>query len=123
MIYWLIYILAEAFIQSKLIAKGWKPDYLQLFIIRGMISILHGALILDVHNTYEALIMWGWQMCSFWIVFDLSLNFLRKKPILYKGKRSGWLDKIAYPVYIPMKILAIAGAVFFYIKGLEFWIV
>lgn len=122
MLYWLIYILLEAFIQSKFIKAGDKPSYLILFIIRGIFSIIHGGLILDVqYGTWEYPILLGFQVCSFWIVFDLFLNFLRKERWNYKGTTSGILDHLEYWEYYTLKIVAFIGIFVFYTKGLEFW--
>jgi hypothetical protein len=120
MILWLLYIITEAYIQYNLIKIGWKPNYIQLFLIRGVFAILHGAFI-DVANWYEGGILIGFQLCSFWILFDLILNKLRGKVWDYKGKDSGWLDKIPYTYYYILKLLAFIGIFIFYIKGLVFW--
>ena len=119
---WLIYILAEAKIQHYLIeTRKWKPNYIQLFIIRGMAGIIHGILI-DVgslsHMTgsLHEFQMWQYKMgatliifqcCSFWLIFDLTLNYLRNRPIDYRGKSSGWLDRLPYPVWLVGKFVAI----------------
>ncbi len=121
MLIWLVYILSEAFIQSKSIKAGSKPNYLMLFIIRGMFSIFHGILLNVQYGTYQYPVLVGFQICSFWILFDLILNFLRKKPILYKGDNSGYIDKLSYSIYIPLKIVVLIVAIYLYYLGLQFW--
>jgi hypothetical protein len=122
MLYWLIYILLEAFIQYKSIKAGNKPSYLVLFLIRGIFSILQGGLILDVqYNTWQYPVLLGFQACSFWIVFDLVLNLLRKEKWDYKGSNSGYLDKIPSSYYLTLKFLVFIGAIYFYLEGLKFW--
>jgi hypothetical protein len=93
MIIWLLYPLIEALIQSKLIAKGWKPIYFQLFVIRGMVSIGHGIFV-GVENMAQYGLLVAFQACTFWILFDLLLNKFRGKPWYYLGKESGWLDRM-----------------------------
>ncbi len=123
MILWLIYILIEAYIQYRSIKAGNKPSYLVLFIIRGMVSIFHGILLDVQYGTYQYPILLGFQICSFWIIFDLFINFLRKEPILYKGNNSGYIDKLSYSIYIPLKIVVLISAIYLYYLGLQFWII
>jgi len=122
MIFWIVYILAEAFLQYKSISKGNKPNYLQLAIIRGVFSILHGVLI-DVQDIKEYGILVLWQITSFWLIFDPVLNKLRKKSFFYKGKTSGWLDKLPNPLYFYLKIFALLLMIIAYIAGLNIWII
>jgi hypothetical protein len=112
MIIWLLYPLIEAFIQSRLIAKGWKPIYFQLFIIRGMVSIGHG-IFMGAEPVVEYPLLVVFQACTFWVVFDLLLNYFRNKPWNYIGKNSGWIDRIGSEgnfwtgLYWAFKILAV----------------
>lgn len=105
MILWLIYIALEITIQSNLIRKGWKPIYIQLFIIRGMASIVHG-IYLGVEPGWDYPLLVAFQATSFWILFDLGLNIVRGKDLFYQGKTSGWLDKLPWDVYIILKGIA-----------------
>jgi len=123
MLFWLVYILSEALIQNRYIKKGNRPIYILLFIIRGIFALLQGAFILDVQNDpwWEWPVLLGWQVCSFWVIFDLILNALRNKDWDYKGENSGWLDTLPYKWWYTGKILAILGIVIFYIIGLQIW--
>jgi len=119
MILWIIYILAEVLIQSYLIdKKNWKPVYFQLFVIRGMAAIVHG-IYLDVSpETYLPVIVW--QVCSFWILFDLGLNIARGKAWYYRGKTSGWLDRIPSGViYWAGKVIALTAGSIALIQGIK----
>jgi hypothetical protein len=120
MLIWIIYILSEAYVQYRYIKAGNKPFYLILFIIRGMASIFHGILLNVQYGTYQYPILLGFQICSFWIVFDIFLNSLRKESFLYKGKTSGWLDKLPYSIYIPLKVVVLIAAIYFYHLGLQY---
>lgn len=120
MLFWLLYILSEALMQYKYIEEGNKPNYGVLFTIRGIFAIIHGA-VLNVQNPTEWIPLLGFQICSFWIIFDLTLNLLRDKNWDYKGKTSGWLDKIPYKYYYILKVFAIFGTVVFYINGLKYF--
>lgn len=120
MIYWLLYILLESKVQSFLIdKKQWKPNYIQLFLIRGIIAFLFGAFIVGVINYQQLLINTIFQLTSFWIFFDMFLNYFRNKPFLYKGKTSGWLDKLPYSFYIPLKIITLIIVIVSFIIGLR----
>lgn len=121
MLFWIIYILIEAFIQGKLIKKGDKPNYFVLFLIRGIFAIIHGGPILNVQNNREWLILLGWQTCSFEAIFDFFLNLLRMEKWNYKGHTSGYIDTLPYPWWYTLKIVSIIGAITFYILGLNIW--
>ena len=121
MLYWLIYILIESFIQEKLIKKGDKPIYLVVFLIRAIFSVIQGAILNVQYNTWQYPILLVFQTCSLWIIFYLFLNFLRKEKWNYKGQQSGWLDNLEYKYYYPLKIVAFLGIFVFYKIGLEYW--
>jgi hypothetical protein len=99
--------------------KGAKRNYLLVGLVRGMAAVLHGALFFPsgfyFHGRPVWELSWGellaiyvpiflFQGTSFWILFELLLNILRKKlslniyseqSILYydhKEKDSGWID-------------------------------
>ena len=113
MFLWLLYILFEARLQAYLIDhKGWKPNYIQLFITRGIVSILHGV-ILDTQAGWEYPVLVVFQTTTFWIGFDLLLNLFRGKPWNYKGKDSGWLDSLPDDIYWAGKVSALIGAIIF----------
>lgn len=90
---WLVFIAAEVYRNYRIIEinKG-KPSYLHSFVVRGMAAIIHGVLF-DPHNMAEYLPVFIYQVTSFWILFDLILNWMREKPMLYLGKESGWIDR------------------------------
>ena len=119
---WFIYIFLEAKIQHHLIEyRKWKPNYLQLFIIRGMAGIIHGILIdvgslshvagnlheFQLWQIKQGLTLILFQTTTFWIFFDLTLNYLRNRPIDYRGKFSGWLDRMPYWLWVVGKFLAL----------------
>lgn len=92
---WFIPILANIIADRK----GRKPNYLMMLVLRAMAAILHGALFITESNSY----WWQWwpvilyQITSFWIFFELGLNFIRHNPPLYydhKEGDSGWLDEL-----------------------------
>jgi hypothetical protein len=116
---WFLYIFGEAYGQSIFFKKdeSFKPDYRILWIIRGIFSILHGILLQIKVEFYELepLYMIGFQMCSFWILFDLILNELRGKPWHYiGGSDSSKFDRIAPIPYWILKAFALIGVVLFY---------
>ncbi len=121
MIFWIAYILIEAFIQGKLIEKGYKPSYLVLFLIRAMMSIFQGILLDCQYGTWQYPILLGFQICSFEIIFDFFLNLLRMEKWNYKGKSSGWIDKLSYPWWYTLKGITLIAAIILYILGLQYW--
>lgn len=88
---WIAFIIGHAFFDFYKIKGNDKPIYLQSFIIRGIAAILH-ALLFDPQNTIDWLPVLLFQVTSFWIIFPLLLNGLRRKPALYVGAQSGWID-------------------------------
>lgn len=123
---WFIYIFAEAKIQHYLIEKRkWKPNYLQLFFIRGIVAILFGGFIGVGSLSHYSITLYDFQMwqykqgltlllfqtTTFWLFFDLTLNYLRDRPWDYRGKTSGWLDRMPYDLWVVGKVLAVIVAV------------
>lgn len=121
MIFWLLYVLIEAYIQAKLTKLGNRPDYIQLFIIRGIFAIIHGALLNVSYYDYSSPFLLGFQVFSFYTLFDFLLNFFRGRDWNYKGLNSGWLDKLPYPYWYSLKVVSLLLSIFFYIKGLEYY--
>lgn len=90
---WLIPILINILVDTR----GIKPHYFQTFIARGFAAVLHGGLIMDITewNGY-ALVVFIFQLTSYWILFEVGLNLWRGKPLLYYDtveKDSGWIDR------------------------------
>lgn len=104
---WLIPIALNVYADRN----GRKPNYLQMFVIRGFAAILH-AILLDVcchvfpdklwnYNAVELLLIWApvllFQVTSFWILFEFGINIVRKRELFYfdrKENDSGWIDQI-----------------------------
>ena len=90
---------------------GRKPNYLQMFMLRGITAILHG-IVFDMtcrifppdlyrYSMWELVLIWTplftFQVTSFWILFELGLNLVRGREAFYfdrKERDSGWIDKI-----------------------------
>lgn len=88
---WIAFIIGHAFFDFYRIGKDEKPVYLQSFIIRGMVALLH-ALLFNPKDTIDWMPVLVFQVTSFWLIFPLFLNGLRRKPALYVGAESGWID-------------------------------
>jgi hypothetical protein len=87
--------------------KKTKPIYIQSFLIRGIAALLHGIL-MGVENIDEWTPLLFFQLASFWVIFDLSLNLLRKKSVFHVGE-SNLIDKYigAIPeIYWTLKAIA-----------------
>lgn len=119
MIYWLIFISLELWRNYYLIEKQKiKPDYGGSFIFRAFF----GMVCLIIANPYfdpagnpltilQALPFAVFQLSSFYLLFDPILNLLRGKKWDYKGKDSGWLDKLPIGFYYALKIVCLAGLI------------
>jgi hypothetical protein len=111
MIIWLIIILLEAYRNWHIIeVQKSRPNYLQSFILRGIVAIFHGIYmgVTEPANWYPVLIF---QVSSFWILFDVTLNILRGKSIFYLGDpkkgSSGWLDRLPISIYWILKLIVL----------------
>jgi hypothetical protein len=116
MIYWLIYPILEAIIQfHEITYKGKRPNYLVLFLIRAVASSIFILLFVDISCFLQYLSIVLWQACTFTLIFDPLLNYLRNKDFFYKGKNSGWIDSLPYNKYYAFEIFALIGAISLYI--------
>jgi len=99
---WLLIPSANAYLDRN----GAKRNYLQVFIVRAIVAIVHGAWMLPTDfyysdaNALQLLLVWApyliFQITSYWIFFELQLNIYRKRALLYydtKEKDSGWIDE------------------------------
>ena len=112
--------------------KGGKPNYLIYFLVRGAAAILHATACLmvleDQYYDYGSLSAWqllaiwfpylGFQVCSFWIIYELVRNWWTDKPALYFDTvehDSGGIDKLfsklGHTFHTFAKVLALAVAV------------
>lgn len=104
---WLIPIAVNVYVDRN----GRKPDYLKMFVLRGIAAILHGVLFdvvvgyfpdnLHTYSIWGLFMLWlpllTFQVTSFWIIFELALNKVRGREWLYfdrKENDSGWIDKL-----------------------------
>lgn len=74
---------------------GRKPNYLLMFVLRGIAAILHGVLF-NPQNMGDYWPVLLFQVTSFWLIFEIALNIVRGREIFYydmKEKDSGWLDR------------------------------
>jgi hypothetical protein len=114
---WLVYIIADAIANWWLIEKKrTRPNYMMLFIIRGIAAILYGAFILDV-QTDTAMWWFIFVTFSFPFPFNFILNLMRQKPFDYYGAESGIIDRFVvkyklHGAYFLMTIVMFAIACF-----------
>lgn len=88
------------FINAWLDRKGEKRNYIVVFIARAWAAILHGILMQVQKPFYDAwpdyVPVFIFQVTSFWIFFELILNYLRNDPAFYYDQKegdSGWIDR------------------------------
>lgn len=96
---WLVAIAANVYMDRK----GRKPNYLQMFIIRGIAAFLHWCMFVSDPSQVPLLInLIIFQVTSFYIFFELGLNIVRGRPWLhydYVEGDSGWIDRFWKNVY------------------------
>lgn len=119
MIYWLIYIILDSIVNWYWIEKIKKiPNYLILTIVRAWFFILIG---ITVPITPQTFVEWFlFTSCSFWVIFDISLNKLRDKGWRYIGENS-FIDRVGkkHPVfYWVAKTIAFILLMWFIIVGI-----
>jgi hypothetical protein len=76
--------------------NGDKPNYLMVFVLRAIASIVH-MVFFDVRNGLDIIPLFIFQITSFWILFEIGLNLVRDRPFLYFDRTendSGWIDEI-----------------------------
>jgi hypothetical protein len=86
--------------------NGAKRNYLQVNLIRGMFAIAHGILVLPKDYNYSSassldlLLIWlpllVFEFTSYWIFFELGLNIVRHRKLLYYDNKegdSGYIDR------------------------------
>lgn len=60
----------------------------------------------------EAMPSAGYVGSSFYLFFDPGLNVARRKDLDYRGKNSGWLDKLPKLAYYVLKLITLAVLIF-----------
>ncbi len=117
MIYWFIFITLEIARNYYMIeVKNTKPVYFQSFILRGWAHLLICIFVFDTQVPADWYPILAFHACSFWLLFDPALNLLRKKPWYYRGKTSGWLDRIpSHIIYWLMKVAALTYCIQYYL--------
>lgn len=77
--------------------RNKKPDYKKQFVIKGIAAIIH-AVYLTPEWTWSVDLWREWapilffQITSYWVIFNPSLNFFRNNGFWDLGKYSGWID-------------------------------
>ena len=110
---WIGYILIDALVNWYWIEKmNTVPNYVLLTIVRGWFFILVGITIPIEPETFLEWVLF--TTCSFWVLFDLTLNLLRRKKWNYIGENS-FIDGLGLRYPIPFwacKFLALATIVY-----------
>lgn len=110
---WLLFIVLDIVRNYYMIEKEKEsPVYLVSFFIRFWAWLLIG-IYLNVTSenwfTYTTI-----ATTSFWLIFDIGLNAVRKEPFKYVGKHSGWIDRYVGSkpwLYWTFKVVALVGLV------------
>lgn len=110
MIFWIVFISLELLRNYILIEKRKiNPNYLGSFMFRAFFGLVGIPLMYPEFDPLGGA-FWGaipavaFEVSSFYLLFDPILNKLRGKHWLYRGKSSGWLDKLGLPFYITLKV-------------------
>jgi hypothetical protein len=116
LIIWLLLVVIITFIHHYIIeVMDTRPIYTQWWIIRGMAAIFHASFSDAVNidwNLYAMIDYWPmliFQVCSYYLIFDPFLNKLRKLSWRYRGKNSGWMDRLPFGLYITAKVICVFG--------------
>lgn len=111
---WLLIPIVNAFIDAWIIERLKQPiDHLIEAIFRGMVMILYGALVFDAQDGPQGMAVIIYEVASFYLVFELVLNLLRRKPWNYLGNTAA-LDRFLSkrrPIYYLLKLISATGAV------------
>ena len=108
--------------------KGPKRFYLVVNLLRAISMIVHAGLFMDVEGGYFVFdhvalrnyAIFGFYLTSYWLVFEIVLNFLRNKPLLYYDRKegdSGIFDRFfaKYPkLHLSAKIISLIIALICY---------
>jgi len=113
MYYWLIFVGLEILRNRWMRLRNQKPNYAQSFVIRGVAAIIHASIIVRVETWPEALRVIGFQVASFYLIFDIVLNALTGDRWNYQGKSSGYLDKLPMWAYLVLKGLCLVYLIWF----------
>ena len=90
---WIAFIIGHAFFDFYRIKGNDKPNYLMSFTIRGMVAIAHVVIFFPfTDHPFDWWPLLIFQCTSFWLLFPYLLNKLRRKPAMYVGTNSGWID-------------------------------
>lgn len=87
---------------------GRKPNYDWEYFIRALAGLIYLFVWVDPKNPDYNLLFWlvTFEMTSFWIVFELALNIIRKRPWLhydYVELDSGGIDWVFAKIYSKTK--------------------
>lgn len=111
---WLLIPLTNAFVDAWMIERLKMPiDHLVEFIFRGIFAILYGILVFGIEDGDRGAWVVLYEVTSFYVVFELALNLLRRKPWNYLGNTAA-LDKFLAnrrPIYYLLKLISVAGAI------------
>lgn len=118
MLLWLSLVPSEVLRNYYIIEVGKeKPNYLQSFIIRGFVALVH-AILFNPQTLLEWLPILVFQLSSFFVIFSPMLNKLRNEEYFYLGKESGIIDPflLRYPtlhriLYFLSALLIVVSAI------------
>ena len=112
---WVAYILLDAGANFLTIEINKdRPNYLIMAVIRGIAFVLYGVYLWDFQADWWYFNIFIFCTTSFWLLFDIFLNRLRRKSIFHIGKNSGWIDRFGtrYPaIYWACKVIALVALV------------
>ena len=119
MIWWIGYIAFDLWRNWHRTVKVKKsPDYLGNFMYRAFFGLVFIFIIYpdfapfwDNSTIWWAIPVVAFEVSSFYLLFDPILNKLRGKHWLYRGKKSGWIDKLfiklGTPYYVTLKVFTL----------------
>lgn len=114
-IIWLVFICEESYRNYRLIDRGVTIKHWTEGLIR--IAVATAIILLVNPPTWTHVVCWYLgAFFSFWLLFNILLNWFRGKPFGYVGKGS-WLDRLenlSPSVIMPVFAKAVLAAGFIY---------
>lgn len=92
---WLALVILNSIVDWKIITRDKTyVNHLLEFVFRSMAAIMYGAIVFDVQIVgwlgWDAFHYLSFAACSFYIVFELLLNWFRGLAWDYLGSKSKW---------------------------------
>lgn len=120
MLYWLGFIVLEVIRNLILIDyKKIRPNYPGAAVFRSFFGLVCAIIMCPewdpLGGNFTVILPYiGFELATFDLIFDPALNLVRNKPIFYKGKNSGIMDKLPNWAYFAINGLSLAYLIVYF---------